>query len=177
MEIWKDVPGYEKHYQVSNEGKVKSVARVVAVPRTRWGGAGTRAINEAVMALQTDRRGRVFVALRKQGSGKRFTVASLVAAAFIGPRPEGLLVLHGDGDSTNNRADNLRYGSHSDNIEDARQHGTLSQGERQWLAKLTASEVMFIRITDMRGVDLAKHYGVTAACISAVRQRKNWKHV
>ncbi len=177
MEIWKDVPGYEGQYQVSSEGRVRSLAREVDVPLTRWGAKGTRRVNEAVMSLQKDKRNRVFVALRREGAAKRFTVASLVASAFIGPRPEGALVLHGDGDSTNNHVKNLRYGSHSDNIEDARTHGTLSQGETQWLSKLTASEVLFIRITDMSGVDLAKHYGVTPACISAVRQRKNWKHV
>lgn len=177
MEIWKDVPGYEGQYQVSDHGRVKSVARIAEVPRNRWGGKSVRHINEAVMSLQKDSRNRVFVALRKNGKPKRHTVASLVAAAFIGPRPEGLLVLHGDGDSTNNKLSNLRYGSHKENIEDARQHGTLSQGETQWLSKLTASEVLFIRITEMPGVELAKHYGVTPACISAVRQRKNWKHV
>lgn len=177
MEIWKDVPGYEGYYQVSDQGRVKSVARTVTVPRTKWGVEGKRKVNEAVMSLQTDRRSRVFVALRKDGSSKRFTVASLVAAAFIGPRPEGLLVLHGDGDSTNNHADNLRYGDHYDNIEDARQHGTLTQGEKQWLAKLTSDEVKFIRITSLSGVYLAAQYGVTPACISAIRQRKNWKHV
>lgn len=177
MEIWKDVPGYEGQYQVSDQGRVKSLARVVSVARGRWGKPTVRTVNETVMSLQTDRRKRVFVALRRDGSAKRFTVASLVAAAFIGPRPEGLLVLHGDGDSTNNCASNLRYGDHCDNIEDARKHGTLTRGEKQWLAKLTADEVKFIRITDLSGAYLASQYGVTSACISAIRQRKNWKHV
>lgn len=177
MEIWKDVPGYEGQYQVSNEGRVKSLARVVSVPRNRWGRRSVRSVNEAVMSLQKDRRNRIFVALRRDGKSKRFTVASLVAAAFIGPRPEGLLVLHGDGDSTNNHADNLRYGDHAANMEDARQHGTLTQGEKQWLAKLTADEVKFIRITSLSGAYLAAQYNVTPACISAIRQRKNWKHV
>lgn len=177
MEIWKDVPGYEGFYRVSSEGRVRSLERNVVVPRNRWGGAGFRKINEAVMSLQTDRRNRVFVALRRDGRTKRFTVASLAAAAFIGPRPKGMLVLHGDGDSTNNSAGNLRYGNHYDNIEDARQHGTLTQGEKQWMAKLTADEVKFIRITNLSGAYLAQQYGVTPACISAIRQRKNWKHV
>lgn len=177
MEIWKDVPGYEGQYQVSDQGRVRSLARTVVVPRTKWGRQGTRKINEAVMSLQTDQRNRVFVALRRDGSAKRFTVASLVAAAFIAPRPEGLLVLHGDGDSTNNCVNNLRYGDHVDNMADARQHGTLTQGEKQWLSKLTADEVKFIRITNLSGNYLASQYGVTPACISAIRQRKNWKHV
>jgi len=129
------------------------------------------------MALQKDKRSRVFVVLRKDGNAKRFTVASLVAAAFIAPRPEGALVLHGDGNSKNNHISNLRYGTHVDNMGDARLHGTLTQGEKQWLAKLTADEVKFIRITNLSGVYLAGQYGVTPACISAIRQRKNWKHV
>ena len=177
MEIWKDVPGYEGYYQASDKGRIKSVARIVTVPRNKWGQQGQRKVNEAVMALQTDLRKRVFVALRRNGVAKRFTVASLVAATFIGPRPKGLLVLHGDGDSTNNCVSNLRYGDHCDNSEDARQHGTMTQGEKQWLAKLTADEVKFIRLTKLSGVYLAEQYGVTPACISAIKQRKNWKHV
>lgn len=43
-------------------------------------------------------------------------VHALVAAAFIGERPEGLDVNHKDGDKTNNRACNLEYVTRSENV-------------------------------------------------------------
>ena len=51
------------------------------------------------------------------------TVSSLVAAAFIGPRPPGLGVLHGDDDPYNNNVSNLRYGTQAENNEDAFRNG------------------------------------------------------
>jgi hypothetical protein len=47
-----------------------------------------------------------------------------VAEAFHGPRPVGLEVRHLDGDSLNNAASNLRYGTRTENLLDAVEHGT-----------------------------------------------------
>jgi hypothetical protein len=52
------------------------------------------------------------------------TVHHLVARAFIGERPDGLQVCHGDGNKTNNAAANLRYDSISANVRDSVEHGT-----------------------------------------------------
>lgn len=53
-----------------------------------------------------------------------FTYAhTLVAAAFMGPRPVGMDIRHLDGDSRNNRADNLSYGTRAENMQDKRRHG------------------------------------------------------
>jgi hypothetical protein len=57
-------------------------------------------------------------------------VHSLVAEAFIGPRPIGLEVRHLDGDSTNNAVDNLRYGTHAENMQDRVKHGRDPQALR-----------------------------------------------
>src|SRR5690606_32157657 len=47
----------------------------------------------------------------------------LVAAAFLGPRPEGSEVCHINGDPADNRVENLRYGSRSENVLDQVRHG------------------------------------------------------
>lgn len=48
----------------------------------------------------------------------------LVAAAFLGPCPEGMEVRHADGTRTNNHIGNLCYGTVRDNAQDAMGHGT-----------------------------------------------------
>jgi len=51
-------------------------------------------------------------------------VHRLVARAFYGPRPEGLVVRHLDGNPQNNCLENLTYGTHSENLLDQVRHGT-----------------------------------------------------
>lgn len=59
-------------------------------------------------------------------NGRRLTcsVHRLVCAAFHGKPAAGLDACHNDGDRLNNRADNLRWGSRSENNLDAVAHGT-----------------------------------------------------
>ena len=61
--------------------------------------------------------GHLQVALCLNGE-KRFYVHHLVAAAFIGPRPDGLMICHGPTGFTDNRAVNLRYDTRSENSHD-----------------------------------------------------------
>lgn len=46
-----------------------------------------------------------------------------VLLAFVGPRPDGMEACHGDGDCTNDSADNLRWDTHSSNMYDRKRHG------------------------------------------------------
>lgn len=55
--------------------------------------------------------------------GERYKVHHLILEAFVGPRPPGLHALHGDDDRANNRLDNLRWGSRSENIREAVRNG------------------------------------------------------
>lgn len=48
--------------------------------------------------------------------GKTRTVHSLVAEAFLGPRPEGYDIDHINSTKTDNRAENLRYVTHTQNM-------------------------------------------------------------
>lgn len=105
-EIWKPVPGYEGLYEVSDQGRVRSFARSVSGRLLKPGKASN---------------GYFTVCL---GRGKSRTLHSLVAEAFIGPKPIGQEVLHEDGTRTNNCVSNLRYGTRADNIRDAVKQGT-----------------------------------------------------
>src|SRR5690606_25876746 len=80
-------------------------------------------------------------------TGQRETlfVHKEVAYAFLGPRPEGLVVRHLNGDQTDNRVENLAYGTHKDNSQDALRHDTLPKGETHFKSTLTNEQVIELR--------------------------------
>jgi hypothetical protein len=106
-------------------------------------------------------------------------VATLVAAAFIGPRPDGLEVCHKDDDKDDNRPGNLYYGTRDQNIADSIKNDRWLHGERVPCAKLTEQAVREIwRLKDtMDDAALGRLYGVTAGAIYRVRRGDNWRHV
>lgn len=109
-ERWRAVVGYEGRYEVSSEGRVRSLPS-----RT---GSGR-------ILKQTLREGYPKVSLSRDGKAKSFAVHRLVAFAFLGePNGEAQMVLHSDGSQTNNSVENLRWGTASDNVQDAIRHGT-----------------------------------------------------
>lgn len=62
--------------------------------------------------------------------GKTRLVHRLVLEAFVGPCPPGHECCHRDGDPSNNCLDNLYWGTRSDNVRDAIQHGTHAQASK-----------------------------------------------
>src|SRR5690606_8270706 len=86
----------------------------------------------AVLAQQELKRrgGYLSVGLNKVGAvKKRVTVHRLVATAFLGPS-DLPLVRHIDGNPKNNRVENLRFGTESENAYDRVAHGTQHRGNQ-----------------------------------------------
>lgn len=110
-ETWKPVVGYEGLYEVSDQGRVRSLRRSGTTGRvlTQW-----------------QNRGRVYLLVRLSRNNQRKikTVHSLVLAAFVGPRPARMEIRHLNGDATDNRLANLAYGTSLENSTDQRAHGT-----------------------------------------------------
>lgn len=122
-EVWKDIPGYEGLYQVSNLGRVKSLPRTARCMRN--GKEAQRAVPGKILAAQLNYNGdHLYVTLSKEGKVRNCYVHTLVLTAFVGPRPDDMECLHGDGDPTNNRVENLRWGTGSQNRLDSVRHGT-----------------------------------------------------
>lgn len=68
-------------------------------------------------------------------------------------------------------------GTNAENTADRNAKGRQMRGERQRFAKLCESDVIAIRASMARQVDLAAQFGVTQGAISAVKLRHTWKHV
>ena len=103
-ENWKPVRGTD--YEVSSGGRVRR--------------------GKKLLSCRVDNLGYVRCNIRVPVIKKR-TVHSLVAEAFIGPRPVGKEVHHINGDKTDNRPANLAYVTHSENL-----HIDFALGRRAW---------------------------------------------
>lgn len=172
MEEWKDVVGYEGFYQVSSEGRVRSLVRLLPAAVQ----AGIRK-EKQILAFGSNKQGRLQVALSAYGKVRRFQVHTLVCTAFNGPCPEGLECRHEDGNCANNRPGNLSWGTHTDNMRDKRKHGTQTEGGDSPRAKLTEKQVLAIRKDKRTMRAIAKDYGVSMVAIVFIKNRKTWKHL
>lgn len=111
-ETWKPVLEYEGHYEVGDLGQVRSVKGGVI----------------RMLKQMTTTNGKYLLVDLNRPSAKRnmARVHRLVAEAFHGKPadPELTDCAHIDGDGHNNRADNLRWLSHRDNLMERQVHGT-----------------------------------------------------
>ena len=110
MEVWKDIPGYEGLYQVSNLGRVKSL------PRLRYNGNTWYLTKEIVRKPCIGEQGYERVTLSKDKVKKTHLVHRLVAIAFI-PNPENKPEVNHirEFEKRNNCVDNLEWATSEEN--------------------------------------------------------------
>ena len=163
-EEWRPVAGYEGFYEVSSLGRVRS-----------YHGREVKVLRGQVQWTGYER-----TVLQKNGIRKEYQTHRLVAAAFVGSRPDGWDVNHKSNIRNDNRAENLEYLTRRDNIEYQRTCGTLALGERNGNAKLDRFKVLEIRRRHALGENrtkLAAEFGVTKYNITKVVSRENWASV
>lgn len=160
-EIWKDIPGYEKCYQVSNFGQVRSLDRTVLVQNRK-----ERLLKGHILAFAQGRASPYFqVLLSTKNNTRHFLIHRLVASAFLQDWNPVLEVNHEDGNKLNSRAGNLEMCTRKENYRHAiEQNLKRDYGENHVHAKLTDEEACQIRLLHylwgIRQVDLAGMFGV-----------------
>ena len=109
------------------------------------------------------------------GHRKMQYIHRLVLEVFVGPCPEGKECCHGNGDCQDNRLENLRWATRSENIRDAVKHGTHP------LVKLTERDVRTIiymwRTKLFTQKEIAKIYNVHCTTVNKIIKKRIWKFI
>ena len=162
------IRSHEGIYEVS----ILGVRRIAAASGT-WPGR--------ILRSWLDRYGRPCVCLCFHGKQTTHRVALLFADAFLSTRgPTDTVLRHLNDDPTDNRTENLTWGTQKDNSQDAIHNGTQVRGITHGCAKLTDDKVRDIRKRRAAGESLsvlAIEHGVHKGTISSIVRRKTWKHV
>ena len=116
------VPGFIGLYEVSNLGRVRSLDRIDSAGR-RWAG-------RILKPGASGGGGRYLkVSLCRHGRVETRQIHRLVLTAFAGD-PEGRVARHLNGVSTDNRLQNLAWGSQSENNRDIVRHGRNRESQK-----------------------------------------------
>ena len=118
MEIWKDIKGYEGLYQVSNQGRVKSLARYVQ-NHTKMQFLQEKIKEPSERKKKEGKQGYLVLQLYKENKSKNYYVHRLVAEAFVANPNNKRTVNHINGDKHDNRAINLEWNTYAENNEHA----------------------------------------------------------
>ena len=180
-EEWRPVVGFP-HYAVSSLGRIRRV-----LPDAYGRGS------DQCLTPVRHNGGYYQISLHNCGRQSVRLMHRLVCEAFHGPAPsKDHHAAHNDGCRTNNRADNLRWATASENNRDKIAHGTivrgdahpsrrtpeiLPRGSAHRNSKLTEDQVLAIRSDTRIQRVIAKDYGVTQSVISGIKRHAHWAHI
>jgi len=160
MKEWRDIPGYEGLYKVSNFGEVYSSYKKKLLTPVK--NSGYHSFN-----------------LHKNKSGKIIKAHRIVMEAFKGK--SSLTINHINGVKTDNRLENLEYCSHRDNLLHAFRLGLkCCKGENNSQNKLVEEDVHCIHSLLKQGMlqkDIAKKFNVSVPTISDIKRGHTWRHL
>ena len=161
---WRDLPGWEDHYKISNTGIW-----------SKW--------YRKELSLCKSKKGYVVVTL--SNPSLRTFLHRLLAITFI-PNPDNLpCVLHKDDNKDNNSIDNLYWGTNDQNVQDKVRNKKTTYGTKNGRSILTEDQVLYIRENYIKGTryvlgnrkELADQFGISLGTMSAVVNGTNWKHL
>jgi hypothetical protein len=164
----REFPGYH----ISSDGRLWS----------SWVRVGWMIDPETIKPVKVprDRGGYLGICLKRSGRRVKRLIHRLVLEAFQEPCPDGMEACHNNGVRDDNRLENLRWDTRSENQLDRSRHGTDLNGTKHPSAKLQESDIREIfraRANGLTQNQIARIYGITDQTVCLILQRKMWKNV
>lgn len=172
-EIWKNIPGFDGAYEVSNLGRVRSFLRRIAVNTFTI----QRDKEPKILKPGLHTEGYMIVVLYHKGKNPKKFIHRLVLMAFQGHPAYRYQGSHLNGIRHDNRLENLKWCSPKENESHKIIHGTYFNRKNLTLKE---KQVLLIRAAKKYPgylSDLAKRFKVTKNTIVAIRARVTWKHI
>lgn len=153
MTDWRPIPDWP--YEASSDGEVRRVGKAAPLRPSTHPTAGYKRVN-----------------LSKENRQTTFGVHRLVAAAFFGPPLAGQEVRHLSGDPSDNRPQNLCYGTRSENNLDQVRHGTHHHAQ-----KTRCPRGHRLEVPNLIPSRLAKGQRICWSCAKARYQKAKHPHI
>lgn len=168
----KQIPGFPG-YAITKSGRVWSY------PKRR------SSINGKWLIQYPVSDGHLFVRLYQNNKAYTRRVHRLVLETYSSNCPKGMECRHLNGNPKDNRLCNLKWGTHSENMQDAVRHGTsggfLVCGERVNTSKLKEKDIRMIvymyKTKLFKQREIAKIYNIDASSVSNIVCKKTWKYL
>jgi len=174
-EIWKPIPDYEKFYEASTYGNIRTIERILVLPERQY-------LKKQKQLKTSSCRGYLRVKLYNGlAKGNTLTVHRLIALTFL-PNPNNYKEInHIDYNKSNNHIDNLEWCSRSYNITHSYKGMPLSSySGSSKSSKLKENDVLEIRQLYKENIskkELSKKYNVVLGTIDFIINRQTWKHI
>ena len=177
-EIWKDIKGYEKIYQISNLGRVKRLSY--------WHKVGLKNVSityrtERILKQSCDSNGYKQVCLTKNSKKKSHSIHKIMAIVFIPNSENKKQVNHINGIKTDNNIENLEWCTYHENLKHAMKNGLRATGERHGATNLLNKDVIKIReLFEAKKYsikELAKKYNIAYSTMHQIINKKYWKTI
>jgi len=167
-EIWKDIIGFEGIYKISNLWNINKIS----------------GLKIGILKPQITKDGYLRIGLTKNNIRKQYFIHRLILETFIGPRPPGMECRHLNGIRTDNRLENLRWGTSQENNDDQIKHGTRlnrARGFKNGMTKLNEKQVRVIKYllktNYLTQKEIGEIFDVNKKTIGAIKRNKTWKYI
>lgn len=176
-ELWKDIKGLEGSYQISTQGRVKSLYRELLHPKN-----GIIKYESRILKQCLDKYGYPKLAISFKGKSYYMKIHRLVAQAFIENPHNKPFVNHINAIRNDNRVENLEWVTAKENSAWCIKLNNHIKGETMWKHVFTENEVrdllLYFRDNEVPNMyEFCRQRGYKPSTIKCIKDRITWKHV